>query len=91
MSERRFDNVWDAIEDMSEAAQDMQRRSALMTVLKRHIAGMSTVRAAEVLGVNELRVAELVRGEISGFGLEALTAMATAAGLPVDIQVRNAG
>ena len=38
MSKKRFDNVWDAIEDTPAQAENMKLRSMLITALKDHIA-----------------------------------------------------
>ena len=38
MSKKRFDNVWDAIEDTPAQAENMKLRSALIMALKDHIA-----------------------------------------------------
>jgi len=85
MSDQRFASVWDAIEDTPEEAENMKLRSVLMTALKNHIArtGMSPAQAAKLLGVTQPRVADLMRGKINLFGLDALVNMATAAGLRI--------
>jgi predicted XRE-type DNA-binding protein len=92
MSKQRFESVWDAIEDTSEEAENMKLRSSLMTALKSHLAqaGMSQAQAAKLLGVTQPRVSDLMRGKINLFGLDALVNMATAAGLLVELQIREA-
>lgn len=89
MSKQRFPSVWDAIEDTSEAAENMKLRSVLMIALKKHItrAGLSQSQAAKVFGVTQPRVSDLMRGKIDLFGLDALVNMAAAAGLNIDLQV----
>uniref|UniRef100_E6PNJ5 HTH cro/C1-type domain-containing protein n=1 Tax=mine drainage metagenome TaxID=410659 RepID=E6PNJ5_9ZZZZ len=89
MSKQRFTSVWDAIEDTPEEAENMKLRSALMTALREHItrSGMSQAQAAQMLGVTQPRVSDLVRGKINLFGLDALVNMATAAGLHVEMRV----
>lgn len=89
MSRQRYANVWDAIEDTSEAAENMKLRSTLMIALKEHIAraGLSQSQAARVFGVTQPRVSDLVRGKINLFGLDALVNMAAAAGLHIDLRV----
>lgn len=49
--------------------------------------GWTQAQAAEVLGVTQPRVSDLLRGKINRFGLDALVNMAAAAGLHVDLQV----
>jgi len=92
MSNQRFDSVWDAIEDTPEEAENMKLRSALMSALKNHIsrAGLSQAQAAKLLGVTQPRVSDLMRGKINLFGLDALVNMAAAAGLHIEMRVREA-
>lgn len=89
MSRQRFASVWDAIEDTSEAAENMKLRSVLMIALKEHIAhaGLNQSQAAKVFGVTQPRVSDLMRGKIDLFGLDALVNMAAAAGLRIDLQI----
>ena len=89
MSSQRFASVWDAIEDTTEEAENMKLRSILITALKERItrAEISQAQAAELLGVTQPRVSDLMRGKINLFGLDALVNMATAAGLHVEMRV----
>lgn len=89
MSNKRFHNIWDAIEDTPEAAENMKLRSVLMTALKNHLTrtAMSQTQAATLLGVTQPRISDLMRGKINLFGLDALVNMATAAGLHIEIRV----
>ncbi|MCZ2098426.1 MAG: XRE family transcriptional regulator [Anaerolineae bacterium] len=91
MSKQRFASVWDATEDTSEAAENMKLRSVLMIGLKEHIAraGLSQSQAAKVFGVTQPRVSDLMRGKINLFGLDALVNMAAAAGLYIDLRIRE--
>lgn len=92
MSNERFASVWDAIEDTPAKAENMKLRSALMMALKEHIAraGMSQSQAAKLFGVTQPRVSDLLRGKINLFGLDTLVNMAVAAGLHVEMRVREA-
>ena len=92
MSNERFDSVWDAIEDTPEEAANMKIRSALMLALKEHIAhaGLSQSQAAKLFGVTQPRISDLMRGKISLFGLDSLVNMAAAAGLYVEMRMREA-
>lgn len=91
MSKQRFASVWDATEDTSEAAENMKLRSVLMIALKEHIAraGLSQSQAAKVFGVTQPRVSDLMRGKINLFGLDTLVNMAAAAGLHIDLRIRE--
>lgn len=92
MSKERFSSVWDAIEETPEIAANMKLRSVLMMALKDHItrSGMSQAQAAQLFGVTQPRVSDLMRGKISLFALDALVNMAAAAGLRIEIQVMEA-
>lgn len=74
---------------LSESAK---LRTVLMTALKEHIsqAGLSQSQAAKVLGVTQPRISDLSRGKVDLFGLDALVNMAAAAGLQVEMHVREA-
>ena len=92
MSKQRFNSVWDAIEDTPEQAANIKLRSVLIMALKDHITrtGLSQAQAAQLFGVTQPRVSDLMRGKISLFALDALVNMATAAGLRVEMQVLEA-
>ena len=92
MSNQRFASVWDAIEDTPQEAENMKLRSALMTALKSHLAQteLSQAQAAQLFGVTQPRISDLMRGKINLFGLDALVNMASAAGLHVDMRIRQA-
>ncbi len=92
MSNERFDSVWDAIEDTPEEAANMKLRSELMLALKEHIArtGLSQSQAAKLFGVTQPRISDLMRGKISLFGLDSLVNMAAAAGLYIEMRMREA-
>ena len=92
MSKQRYASVWDAIEDTPTEAESMKLRSELMMALKAHIARteMSQAEAARLFGVTQPRISDLMRGKINLFGLDALVNMAAAAGMHVELHVREA-
>jgi predicted XRE-type DNA-binding protein len=92
MNKKRFDNVWDAIEDTPAQAENMKLRSTLMMALKDHIVqkGLSQSEAAKLLGVTQPRISDLMRGKIELFGLDTLVNMIGAAGLHVEMRISNA-
>jgi predicted XRE-type DNA-binding protein len=92
MSDQRYASIWDAIEDTPEEAENMKLRSLLMRALKDHIDRhrISQAKAAKLMGVTQPRVSDLMRGKISLFGLDALVNMAAAAGLHIEMRVREA-
>ncbi len=92
MSRQKFASVWDAIEDTPEEAENMRLRSLLMTALRNHLLReeLSQTEAASLLGVTQPRISDLMRGKINLFGLDALVNMITAAGLRIELRVREA-
>jgi predicted XRE-type DNA-binding protein len=93
MTNKRYDSVWDAIEDTPGAAENMKVRSALMQELDKYIrnADLTQSEAARLFGVTQPRISDLIRGKIELFSIDALVNMVTAAGLQVDLRVRQAG
>lgn len=89
---KRFASVRDAIEDTPVEAATMKLRSTLMIALEEHIArtGPSQADAAKRPGVTQPRVSDLMRGKIDLFGLDALVALAVAAGTTVELRVGDA-
>ena len=87
-----YASVWDAIMDTPAEAANMRMRSDVMVALIRRIEeqNWTQAEAARIMGVTQPRVSDLIRGKIQRFGLDALVAMATAAGLAVEVRVREA-
>lgn len=92
MKKERFASVWDAIEDDPAVAENLKLRSSLMLALKRFIEreGLTQTEAAEVFGVSQPRISNLVHGKINSFGLDLLVRMATTAGLRVSMRIEKA-
>lgn len=88
----RHVNVWDALEGNPAVAENMKIRSALMQELAVYIerSGMTQAQAARRFGVTQPRVSDLKRGRIDLFSIDALVNMLTAAGLHLDVRVRDA-
>lgn len=89
MTTQRYDNIWDAIEDSAEQAENMRLRASLMMALERYVTrnGMSQEQAAKLLGVSQPRISNLMRGKISLFSLDMLVNMVAAAGLHVEMKI----
>lgn len=89
---KRFDNVWDAIEDDPAQRENMKVRSALMTVLTDFLVreGLTQAEAAKKFGVTQPRVSDLMRGKIDLFAIDSLVNMIGAAGLHVKVQIGKA-
>ena len=91
MSVHKYASVWDALEPNAESAAQMKARATLMTAVRDRIvrARWTQGEAARRLGVTQPRISTLMRGKLSLFSLDTLVAMATAAGLKVEIKVRR--
>jgi predicted XRE-type DNA-binding protein len=83
MKSQRFTSVWDAIEDTPQAVASMKARSSLMMELTRLIETqeITQAEAAELFGVTQPRVSDLMRGKINLFSLDMLINMAATAGM----------
>jgi predicted XRE-type DNA-binding protein len=92
MTDERYASVWDAIEADPGQAENMKLRSRLMMALRDHIAQekLSQAAAAELLGVTQPRISDLVRGKVDLFSLDTLVKMLAAAGLHVELRVAAA-
>jgi len=83
MTSQKFASVWEAIEDTPQAAASMKARSALIMELAKliEVQGMPQAQAAELFGVPQPRVSDLMRGKIALFSLDMLMNMAATAGM----------
>ena len=92
MSNERYNNVWDAIEDTPEEAENMKLRASLMRSLNDHIdrTGLTQAQAAQLFGVTQPRISDLKRGKIHLFSLDTLVNMASAAKLRLEIRIQDA-
>ena len=91
MAHEKFDNVWFALEASETDAINMSLRSDLMTSIEKIVTAWSIPQAdaAKRLGLTRPRLNDLLRGKISKFSLEALTAIAYRAGLTVKMSVKK--
>lgn len=92
MNGKKFDSVWDALEDTREAAANMKVRAELMIALRERVERQTGTQAdkAANLGITQPRLNDLLRGRIDKFSLDALVNLASRAGLRVDVQIRRA-
>lgn len=90
--EKKFASVWDAIESDTASAANMKLRAELMIALTTALAkqGGTQSGAAKRLGVTQPRLNDLMRGKIEKFSLDALVALAYAAGLKVSVKISKA-
>lgn len=88
---KKFDNVWLALEANEADAVNMTMRSDLMTSIEKAIRNwkLSQEEATKRLGITRPRLNDLMRGKISKFSFDALTTLATRAGLTVKLSVKK--
>jgi predicted XRE-type DNA-binding protein len=86
---KRFTSVWDAIEDTPQEAASMKARFALMMELSAAIQerSMTQSEAAEIFGVTQPRISDLMRGKVNLFSLDTLMDMASMAGMAPVVKV----
>jgi len=88
-SKKRFDSVWDAIEDSAQEAAAMRARADLMLQLQEHLRKrrLTQMEAAKVLKVAQPRVSDLMRGRIDLFSTDMLIEMLGRLGAKVTVSV----
>lgn len=85
-------NVFADLKFSPEEAQNLKVRADLMIELTKlmEARGLAQAAAAELLGVTQARVGDLVRGRIDRFSADALIEMLGRAGATVSVVVRPA-
>lgn len=86
---RKFESVWEALEDDPVRVQNLKLRSAAMIEITEKLAGMnlSQTEIAKILSISQPRVSALMQGKIQKFRLDSLVDIAHRLGLRVSIQV----
>jgi predicted XRE-type DNA-binding protein len=90
MNRKRFASVWDAIEDSASDAASMKLRAAIANeIIERlRVRRVTQAKAAEILGVTQPRISDLMRGRLDLFSLDSLVDLADRAGLRTRLVVR---
>ncbi len=72
-----------------DEAAVLQMRADLMTDIRKFIKSknLTQVNAAEIFGVSQSRISDLVRGKWEKFSLEMLITLATRAGMHVSVNI----
>jgi predicted XRE-type DNA-binding protein len=85
------DNVFEDLGFPKPEAENLRIRSLLMGAIRDLIAreGLTQTQAAEIFGVTQPRVSDLVRGRIERFSIDGLVNMLAAAGRAVRISVEG--
>ena len=83
MTKKRFTSVWDAIEDSAAEAASMKLRAELANEVIEQLRAqkLTQSKAAELLGVTQPRISDLMRGRLDLFSLDSLVDMADKIGL----------
>lgn len=82
MTRKRFASIWDAIEDSAADAASMKLRAELANeIIERlHAKKLTQAKAAELIGVTQPRVSDLMRGRLKLVSLDALVDIADRVG-----------
>ena len=88
-TKKRFESVWDAIEDSAQDAAAMRARADLMLELQDHLRKrkLTQTEAAKLLKVAQPRVSDLMRGRIELFSADTLIDMLGRLGARVTVSV----
>jgi len=91
MKAKRYQNVFDALEDDPAVAENLKIRAKLMNTLAQYIEkeSLTQAEAAELFGVNQPRISDLVRGKIERFTIDMLVNMLARAGKHLNVNVSN--
>jgi predicted XRE-type DNA-binding protein len=83
-----YHNVFEALEDSPAMAQNLKIRSELMIALRQYIedAGLGQKEAADVFGVHQPRISDLMRGKIDKFTIDKLVNMLARIGKTVKVE-----
>ncbi len=89
---RRYESVWEALEESPAAAAGLRVRSDLMIALQEAIRawGATPSVAAARLDMAEARLSDLLGGDLDRFSLDDLVAIAASAGLAVRLELTPA-
>ncbi len=81
-------NVFTDLGYSPDEAAILQMRADLMADLRKYLKAkrLTQVKAAEILGVSQSRVSDLIRGKWERFSLEMLITLATRAGMRVTLK-----
>ena len=87
MSTKKFDSVWDALEDDPIKREIYKLRSELMHVITEHIEAnnLKQREVAELLSISQPRVSTLMKGDFESFRLDTLVSFALKCGHTVTI------
>ena len=81
-------NIFEDIGFPPDEARNLKIRAILMMTAEEFIEerGLTQAQAAELMGVSQPRISDLVRGRINQFTIDSLINMLTNAGVPVEVR-----
>ena len=84
-------NVFEDLGFEDAEAENLKLRAQLMRELEKliHDKRLSQVDAAELLGIQQSRVSDLVRGKINRFSIDTLVKLLAKTGRRVEIEVKH--
>ena len=84
--------MWDALEEVGGAAENMKIRSALLAELAARVtrSGWTGGRGAQQFGLTQSGIVDLTMGRIDLFSIDMLVTMLATAGLHLDLRVHEA-
>jgi len=86
---KKYNSVWDALEDDPVKQENLKLRSQLMVEINTKLENINQTQAsiAELLSTTQPRVSALRKGKINDFRLDMLIDFATRLGLSVSINI----
>jgi predicted XRE-type DNA-binding protein len=92
METQTFGDVFDALADTPAEAASLKARAELLSALQQRVGawGLAPEAAAARLGITRPRLTDLTSGKIGKFSLDELVTMTTAAGLVLELRIRDA-
>jgi len=89
---KQYYNVFEALEDDPEVAENLRIRAQLMTILRKYIKEnkITQKEAAEIMNVTQPRISDLIRGKIGLFTVDMLVNMLSHVKIQIDVVVKKA-
>jgi predicted XRE-type DNA-binding protein len=86
------EDIFKAIEDDPAVAENLRLRARMMALLRDTIKarGLTQTAAAELFGVSQPRISDLIRGKIERFKIDMLVNMLARAGIFLEVEIRRA-
>ena len=93
MKMQAYNDVWDALSDTPEEAENIKIRSGLMMAISERLENLDGPQAAKAkrLGLTRPRLNDLLQGRIRQFSLDALITIAVNAGLKISLRAGPRG